>query len=80
MRAAFYPEEDALDIILTDNDFSYGKLLDDCSHLRFSEDNEVIGVEFLQVSEGVDLSAIPEKVKSAIIPILEQWHVKVFGN
>ncbi len=79
MRATFYPEEDALDFILTDSDFSYGKALDDRRHLRFSEDDEVIGVEFLQVSEGVDLSDIPERVKSAIIPILEQRHVKVFA-
>jgi uncharacterized protein YuzE len=79
MRATFYTDEDALYIKLSDSKFSYGKDLDDRRHLNFSEDDEIIGIEFLQVSDGVDLTDIPEKVKALIDPILAQRHVKVLA-
>jgi uncharacterized protein YuzE len=77
MRVTFYPDEDALYFALSESKFSYGKALDDYRHLRFSEDDEIIGVEFLSVTDGVDLRGIPEEITAIIDPILEQINVKV---
>lgn len=79
MRVTFYPDEDALYIGISEKEFSYGKDLDEFKHLNFSEDHEVIGVEFLSVSHGVDLSNIPEDLKAAIEPILAERDVKLFA-
>lgn len=79
MQVTFYPDEDAIYFTLSDEPFAYGKDLRDKTHLNFSVDGEVIGVEFLSISDGVDLSDIPEKVKYAISPVLEERGVKLYA-
>ena len=79
MRVTFYPEDDAVYFKLSEAKFSYGKDLDDKTHLNYSVDDEVIGVEFLSIGQGVDLSGIPKKVQIIINPILEERGVKVYA-
>ena len=43
------------------------------------KDGEVVGIEFLSISDGVDLSDIPGKVQEIISPILEQRGVKLYA-
>jgi uncharacterized protein YuzE len=79
MKASFYPEEDILYVNLSDKPFAYGRDLDDARHLNCSQDGSIIGIEFLYVSQGVDLSDIPDEVVRAISPILESRGVRVFA-
>ena len=79
MRVTFYTEDDAIYFTLTDEQFAYGKDLDDKRHLNYSADDQVIGIEFLAIGDGVDLSDIPEEIQTLISPILEQRGVKLYA-
>jgi hypothetical protein len=77
MKLTFYPEEDGLYFELNDEPFAYGQDLDDYRHINCSADREVIGIEFLWISDGVDLEGLPEDVKGIIAPVLATRNVRV---
>jgi|DewCreStandDraft_2_1066082.scaffolds.fasta_scaffold00555_21 uncharacterized protein YuzE len=61
--AKYSQEADAIYVYLNPGRVAYSKFLDDLRVIDFSEDGRVVGVEFLQVSDGIDLSDVPERDK-----------------
>lgn len=54
---------------------AFGLNLDDSRYIDYGEDNLPIGVEFLGVSQGVDLEDVPEA--EAIAQLLAEHKVKI---
>jgi uncharacterized protein YuzE len=59
--AEYNEEADAIYVWLTDAKTVRSAPLDDFRNLDFSADGAVVGVEFIDVSGGVDLEDIPHK-------------------
>lgn len=57
------PEADALYVRLNELPVGKTKPLDDLRLIDYSKDGAVVGVEFLEASEGVDLSEVPHSHK-----------------
>ena len=66
--ATFDPAADAIYVYLLDAPVARSKVLDDLRNVDYSADGGVVGVEFLGVSGGVDLSDVPyrQRVEQAI--------------
>ena len=79
MSIKFYPEEDAIYIRIFDLEIAYGKDLDDRRHLDFSQDGRVVGIEFLTVSDGVDLDDIPDVDMGELISLLDKSGIKMLA-
>ena len=58
-RAEHDPDADALYVYLNEGDVQRSKNVDDLRIIDYSSDGGVIGVEFIGVSGGIDLSALP---------------------
>jgi uncharacterized protein YuzE len=54
-------DADALYVRLRDLQVASTHSVDDLRLIDYSEDRVVIGVEFLQISDGVDLSDLPDR-------------------
>ena len=72
-----YPDVDAIYLKLRDTEYGVGQELDDSRHINLDKDGNVLGVEFLYVSDGVDLDGIPAEVMPQVNALLEQAGVKV---
>ncbi len=78
MRIEHDTKVNALYVYLDDSaPFAYNKVLDDRRVIDCAEDGHAIGVEFLNVSHGVDVRDVPEQ--AAIGRMLEEHNVKVFA-
>ena len=68
----YSPESDAVYVTLTDKPASRQKFLDDYRIVDLAEDGSVVGVEFLGVSGGIDLTDLPEQdlLRRAVGPVL----------
>ena len=66
--ATYDPDADAIYAYLTDGKVARSKPLDDLRIIDYTADGGVIGVEFIGVSGGIDLSDLPfpEKVEELI--------------
>lgn len=53
------PEADAIYVYLGDGDSARSKTVDDLRIIDYSRDGKVIGVEFIGVTGGIDLSDLP---------------------
>lgn len=58
--AEYDPDADALYVGLLDGDIEKTTNLGDLRLIDYSAKGEVLGVEFLNVSDGVDLSDVPQ--------------------
>lgn len=58
-------------------DQAFGLHLDDSRYVDYGEDNQPIGVEFLQVSRGVNLDEVPER--DAVGRLLAKHKIKVYA-
>ncbi len=58
-RVSYDREADALYVKLTDAPFAREQSIDDARHLNLAADGQVIGLEVLGVSRGVDLEGVP---------------------
>ena len=67
-HATYDPDADAIYVHLSEGQSARSKVLDDLRIIDFSSDGEVIGVEFISVSGGIDLSDLPfhDKVEELI--------------
>ncbi len=52
-------ENDILYVQLSDGEVSWTKALDDLRLIDYSDDGAVVGIEFMAVSEGIDLTDTP---------------------
>ena len=58
-HATHDPDADALYVYLNEGDVQRSKTVDDLRIIDYSSDGGVIGVEFIGVSGGIDLSDLP---------------------
>ncbi len=70
-------QANALYVYLRDAPYAYGKSLDDARHIDYGADDQPIGVEFLNVSRGVNVDDVPEQRR--IGRALEEYNIKVFA-
>jgi uncharacterized protein YuzE len=78
-HARFSPTADAIYVYLNDQPVAYTKELDDYRLIDYSADGAVVGIEFLGVSGGIDLSDIPfEKTVEQLIGDLG-LDIKIFA-
>lgn len=71
-------EADAVYILLSKKPYSYGKKIDKRRRVDYAQDGTPIGVEFLYVSDGVDVSDLPIDERR-IGRLLEEYNLKVFA-
>ena len=64
-------------VYLRDLPWAYSKMLDEERNVDYAADHEPIGVEFLNVSHGVNVDDLPEQ--EAISHLLKEHNVKVFA-
>jgi uncharacterized protein YuzE len=62
-HAEYDPDADAIYVYLSEGDVERSKTLDDLRIIDYSADRKVIGVEFIGVSGGIDLSDLPHQGK-----------------
>ena len=77
MRFEYDEEADALYIRLRDLPFAFGVDLDHARHVDYAEDQKPIGVKLLNVSKGVNLDDLPERV--SLERLLAQRNIKIFA-
>ena len=68
-------DADAVYVRLSGKAYHHGKALDDDRRLDYAEDGSLIGVEFLYVSDGVDVAGIPGEAR--IGRLLEEHGIRV---
>ncbi len=56
MRVTVYPDEDAMYVQVAGGKVARGRDLDNARHLDFDEDGRLLGIEFLYVSDRIDLN------------------------
>ena len=79
MRVIYYPEEDALYIQLLDSHVSHGRAVDDRRHVDYTTTGEVAGVEFLYVSDGIDLNDIPDVDTGLLESLLDKMAPRIMA-
>jgi uncharacterized protein YuzE len=66
MKIEYDPEADAACIYLREGvPFAFAHNVDDARHIDYGPDEKPIGVEFLGVSHGVDLTDLPQRADLA---------------
>ncbi len=67
-HATYDPDADAIYVHLSEGESARSKPLDDLRIIDYSSDGGVIGVEFISVGGGIDLSDLPhhDKVEALI--------------
>ena len=77
LKVSWYPNEDSISIRLSDKAFAHGKDLDDKRHIDYAADDTPIGVVLMDISNGVDISDLPDQ--KAIEDALDSRNIKVFA-
>ena len=77
MEVKYYADEDILYVEIRDTEYGGGKELDDSRHLRLDVNGDIKGIEFLYVSEGVDLDGIHPEDLDAITDALQEHGIKI---
>jgi len=71
IKYTYDKEADAIYITLSDEPYSYTKVLDDSRNINYAEDNTPIGIELLYVSSGVNIVNLPnERTIEQVIKVL----------
>ena len=71
------PESDAVYLRLRETEYGEGRELDDAKHIDLDVEGNVLGIEFLYVSGGVDLEGIPVEILPEVNQLLQQEKIKV---
>jgi uncharacterized protein YuzE len=77
LRAEYDPQADALYVHLSDQPYAFGEDLDFARRVDYAEDGTPVGVELLYVSQGVDLSQLPQA--SDLAAVLDQYNIRQFA-
>ncbi len=78
MRLEYDRRGDAIYVYLREGvEQAFGLNLDDSRYVDYGEDNLPIGIEFLHVSQGVNLDDVPER--EAVGRLLARRKIKVFA-
>jgi uncharacterized protein YuzE len=76
-HAEYHETADAIYVSRSDAEVQRTRSLDDRRMIDLSEDGGVVGVEFLDVSGGVDLSEIP--FRHEVERLLSDFHFRIFA-
>lgn len=71
------PESDALYVYLRAGEVARTKAIDDLRMVDIAEDGTVLGIEFLDVSAGVELDDVP--FRPTIAELIQPFGFKVFA-
>ena len=77
IRLTHDQEADAVYVYLSEKPYDHGKKIDKRRRIDYAQDGSVVGIEFLYVSDGVDVSDLPQQ--RAVGRLLEEHNVKVFA-
>ena len=77
MEVKHYPDEDILYLEVRDTEYAGGRELDDSRHLRLDVKGYMKGIEFLYVSEGVDLDGIPPEDLETVTNALQEHGIRI---
>jgi uncharacterized protein YuzE len=77
IRLTYDREADAVYVYLSEKPYDHGKRLGNRRRIDYASDGTVVGIEFLYVSDGVDVSDLPEQEQ--ISRLLEEQNLKVFA-
>jgi uncharacterized protein YuzE len=77
MQLKYDPEADAIYVRLTDRPYSFGEDLDHDRRIDYDQDKAPMGIELLNVSDGVNLDNLPDS--DAIAALLVQHHIPVYA-
>ena len=72
-----YPEEDAIYLQLRDAKYGGGPEVDNRRHIELGQDGNVLGIQFLYVSDGVELAGLPPAILPQVNALLEPAGVKI---
>jgi uncharacterized protein YuzE len=75
MRVEYDRTADAVYVWLREVPYAYGRDLDEARRIDFGADHEPLGVELLDVSQGVDLRGLP--AAEQIADALKGYHLRV---
>ena len=70
-------EADAVYIRLRDTEYAHSRELCEEKYLLIDTEGNLKGIEFLYVSEGVDLEGIPEVDQENVATLLENAEIKI---
>jgi hypothetical protein len=73
MKLLDYPESDGIVVVLSDAPYDHSVALDEDRVVRYAASGDPIAVEFLGVSEGVNLNDIPKRRE--ISDLLAKHHI-----
>ncbi len=76
MRLEHDKEVDTVYVSLSEKPYAYTKRLDDMRYVDYAADKTPIGMEFLGVSYGVNVSGLPDAQQ--ISQVLEEKGIKVY--
>ena len=79
MKVTIYNEQDAIYVSVSPLPVAYGKDLYDNRHLNFSKDGKIVGIEFLNVSKGIELEGISKDLRYQIDKFLANHNIKVLA-
>jgi uncharacterized protein YuzE len=71
------PEADAIYVRLSDRPYARTEELDDRRNVDYDAEGRAVGVEFLSVSKGVDLSEVPQA--ASVAEALKALPVKILA-
>ncbi len=77
LRLTHDEEADAVYVYLTDESYDHGRQLDDRRRIDFAANGSVRGIELLYVSDGVDVTGLPEQERLG--RLLEEHSIKVLA-
>jgi len=77
MKVQYDEVADALYVTLSDDAWAYTRNLDDTRNIDYSVKGQPIGVEWLCVTSGIDLSGVPQA--DAIGKLLHEKSFKVYA-
>lgn len=76
-RTTYDREADAIYIKLADGHYAYGQDLDDSRRVDFDANGAPIGIELLNVSDGVDVADLP--ARPAVEAALHRMHIRIYA-
>jgi uncharacterized protein YuzE len=78
MRSEHDPQADAIYITLREVPYRWGQDLDDSRRVDVGTDNQPCGIELLNVSDGVDVTDLPDC--EAVSRVLQEHGITISGG
>jgi uncharacterized protein YuzE len=77
MKLEHDPEADAIYVTLREGAYAYGEDLDAERRIDYTDSGEPLGIELLNVSQGVEVDGLPDS--EAVSALLAEHQIPVFA-